>query len=118
MAKWGNILWWDTSAVITMANAFSLHRNKQGGYEMNTNPKAATFNTGSLPWDTPKVISIEGLLSGAASFNADISAFDTSLVTNMKKVFEGAHEFNGKAVILSYIYQPYSSILATQLEYV
>ena len=99
MAKWGDIRWWDTSAVITMADALSSHRNITGDYVMDENPKAAFFNTGSLPWDTSNVNNMQALLSDATAFNGDISAFNTRRVTDMSNVFGKAYAFNGKATI-------------------
>ena len=98
MAKWGDIRWWDTSAVLTMANAFSAHRDEQGLYVKDGNPKASVFTTDSLPWNTAKVNQMTGFLSGATAFNADVSAFDTSRVTSMSQVFQDAHNFDGTSI--------------------
>ena len=100
MAKWGDIRWWDTSAVLTMANAFSAHRDEQGLYVNggNPNPRASVFTTDSLPWNTAKVNQMAGFLSGATAFNADVSAFDTSRVTSMSQVFQDAHTFDGTSI--------------------
>ena len=98
MAKWGDIRWWDTSAVLNMTNAFSAHRDEQGLYVNGGNPKASVFATDSLPWNTAKVNQMTGFLSGATAFNADVSAFDTSRVTSMSQVFQDAHNFGGTSI--------------------
>ena len=103
MAKWGDIIRWDTSAVLTMNVALSDHRNEQGGYvqypsAVDGNPKASVFTTDSLPWNTAKVTNMVGFLYGAEAFNADVSAFDTSSVTNMRVGFQEAHSFNGTSI--------------------
>ena len=103
MAKWGDIIRWDTSAVLTMNVALSDHRNEQGGYvqypsAVDGNPKASLFTTDSLPWNTAKVINMVGFLLGAKAFNADVSAFDTSSVTSMRVGFQEAHSFNGTSI--------------------
>ena len=97
MAKWGDIIRWDTSAVLNMANALSAHRTKQGNFDntKNTNPKASVFTTDSLPWNTAKVTNMVAFLYGAEAFNADVSAFDTSSVTTMRLLFQEAQSFNG-----------------------
>ena len=98
MATWGDIKSWDTSTVLNMTNAFSAHRNEQGLYVKDGNPKASVFTTDSLPWNTAKVNQMTGFLSGATAFNADVSAFDTSRVTSMSQVFRDAHNFDGTSI--------------------
>ena len=80
--KWGDIAEWDTSAITTMALAFSTNRNEAGTMNENsvTNANAATFNGDVSKWTTSSVTTLRGMFFGAAAFNGELGGWTTSKV--------------------------------------
>lgn len=75
----GDIGYWDTSSVTSMAFMFA---------------GADKFNQDINGWDTAVVTTMQGMFMGATRFNQPLAAWDTSQVTNMGAMFTLARAFN------------------------
>ncbi|GAX22202.1 hypothetical protein FisN_19Lh266 [Fistulifera solaris] len=63
-------------------------------FDVNRNPKAATFNEDLTGWVTTSARDMSFMFAGAASFNGDVSKFQTGRVLKMPGMFEDAISFN------------------------
>ena len=82
-ATYGLIQNWNTTAVTSMVNAFSV-----GGVKTNG------FNEDISGWDVSNVTSMSLIMNNQSSFNQPIGSWDVSNVTAMWNGFNGTSAFN------------------------
>tara|TARA_B110000285_G_C15139383_1_gene629661 strand:- start:4768 stop:5514 length:747 start_codon:yes stop_codon:yes gene_type:complete len=94
--KYGQIEYWDTSLVTSMASLFSGSQFNGDISKWNTGAVLdmggmffySLFNGDISKWNTGAVTNMIDLFTGATAFNSDISKWDVSKVTDMLDMFK------------------------------
>jgi hypothetical protein len=79
--------------------AFDNHRNKEGSFVANGNPKAVTFvGTDISKWDTASATSLYRTFFGASEMNSDLTGWKVGKVVTLVRTFYFASKFTGTGV--------------------
>ena len=93
-AKYGHILYWDTSAMTSMNSLFGLtDEEEKAGKFWNQN-----FNEDLSRWDVRNCTDMSFMFHKASTFTSDVSGWNVGNCTDMSFMFHKASKFNQDSV--------------------
>jgi surface protein len=91
MATYGDIHFWDVSAITDMSAIFCASAY---GANLGCNPACVSFNADVSSWETSQVTSMLYAFRGTSAFNQPLTYWNTSSLVNMGAMFMRADAFN------------------------